>query len=251
MKLDHVAIAAPDHRPVLRSLTGELGGLVISGGAPPRAGFSAMQIRLGRGMAGMTVELLEPFQPEHNDFLARFVEATGGGVHHMTFKTDDVVAERARLQALGIEPVGVNFDGGWKEMFIHPKDGHGTVIQIAQSDWDSPPMDEWLDSLPDGLVIFEEGQGPWWDESSVLTSESPATLERVVVATPDVTAGLAFYAGVLGGVAAGNTVGWDGGEIALEESSGRPRVDRLEITGRADVEIAEVRFLRRRAGELY
>jgi methylmalonyl-CoA/ethylmalonyl-CoA epimerase len=243
VKLDHVAIAAPDHRPVLRSLTGELGGLVISGGVPPQAGFRAMQIRIGRGLSGMTVELLEPFEPEHNDFLARFVEATGGGVHHMTFKTDDVVAERARLQVLGIEPVGVNFDGGWKEMFIHPKDGHGTVIQIAQSDWDSPPMDEWLDSLPDGLVIFEGGQGPWWDESSILESESPASLHRVVIATPDVTAGLAFYMDVLGGVRDGNRVVWDGGPIALEESSGRPRVDRLEITGHASIDIAGVAFV--------
>jgi methylmalonyl-CoA/ethylmalonyl-CoA epimerase len=230
VKLDHVAIAAPDHRPVLRALTGELGGLVLSGGTPPNAGFRAMQIRLGRGDDGMTVEVLEPHRPEDNDFLVRFVDSTGGGVHHITFKTDDVVAERTRIRGLGIEPVGVNFDGGWKEMFIHPKDGHGTVIQIAQSDMPSPPMSEWLASLPDGLVIFD-GAGPWWDESAVLSARSVATLHRVVIATSDAVSGVAFYGGILEGKVEGETVTWDGGEVILEPSDGRPRVDRLEISG--------------------
>ncbi|MFP5333544.1 MAG: VOC family protein [Acidimicrobiia bacterium] len=242
MKLDHVAIAAPDHRPVLRSITGDLGGLVISGGTPPRSGFRAMQVRVGRGLAGMTVEILEPHRPEHNDFLARFVESTGGGVHHITFKTDDVITERGRLQSLGIDPVGVNFaSDGWKEMFIHPKDGHGTVIQIAQSGWEPPPMDAWLAALPDGLMIFDESEsGRWWDETCVVTSDVTATLERVVIATPDVQASLAFYVDVLGGEPDGHVVRWDGGEILVEESDGRPRVARLEITGAPSIEIAGV-----------
>jgi methylmalonyl-CoA/ethylmalonyl-CoA epimerase len=180
VRLDHVAIAAPDHRPVLQALTGELGALVLSGGTPPKSGFRAMQVRLGRGEDGMTVEVLEPHRPEENDFLQRFIAATGGGVHHITFKTDDVVAERERLQGLGIEPVGVNFSGGWKEMFIHPKDGHGTVIQIAQSDFPAPPMTEWLESLPEGVVIFD-GDGAWWDDGSLLEAASAAR----IVATPD------------------------------------------------------------------
>ncbi len=241
MKLDHVAIAAPDHRPVLAALTGELGGLVLSGGTPPRAGFRAMQIRLGRGEAGMTVEVLEPFQPENNDFLERFIAATGGGVHHITFKTDDVVAERARLQGLGIEPVGVNFSGGWKEMFIHPKDAHGTVIQIAQSDMLEPPMSQWLETLPEGLMIFD-GDGPWWDQDAVRTSESHATLERIVIATPEPEAGVAFYRDVLDGSADGHTITWPGGEILLESSEGRPRVDRLVVSGPLKTTISGIVF---------
>lgn len=241
MKLDHVAIAAPDHRPVLRAMTGELGALVLSGGTPPRSGFRAMQVRLGRGQAGMTVEILEPHRAEHNDFLQRFVAATGGGVHHITFKTDDVAAERERLLALDIEPVGVNFAGGWKEMFIHPRDGHGTVIQIAQSDLPEVPMPQWLASLPEGVVFFD-GDGEWWDQAAVLPPSSVATLRRVVIATPDSGAGTAFYRDVLGGDVRGSTISWEGGEILLEPSAGRPRVARLEIEGHPGTTIAGTCF---------
>ncbi|HSJ28603.1 MAG TPA: VOC family protein [Acidimicrobiia bacterium] len=243
MRLDHVAIAAPDHRPVLRSLTGQLGGLVISGGTPPGAGFRAMQIRLGRGLEGMTVELLEPYQPEHNDFLVRFLNAIGGGVHHLTFKTDDVVAERERLRGLGIEPVEVDFSNpGWREMFVHPKDGHGTVIQIAQSSWESPPMDEWLASMR--VVVFDQSKsGPWWDPASVVGSDRQATLRRVVIETPDTDAGRTFYRDVLQGEVDGDRVRWDGGEILLAPGEGRPRVARLEITGHPSVSIGGVDFV--------
>ncbi|HVR32770.1 MAG TPA: VOC family protein [Acidimicrobiia bacterium] len=242
MKLDHVAIAVSDHRPVLRQLTGELGALVLSGGTPQGAGFRAMQIRLGRGEAGMTVEVLEPFQPENNDFLARFIDATGGGVHHVTFKTDDIVVERERLRALGVEPVGVDFAGGWKEMFIHPRDGQGTVIQIAQSDLVELAMSEWLDGLPETLVSFD-GTEPWWDVGTVLEGRAVATLQRVVIATPDPASGVAFYRDVLEGEAEGHTIIWNGGEILLEAAEGGPRVDRLEIVGHPSIEIGTVRFL--------
>jgi methylmalonyl-CoA/ethylmalonyl-CoA epimerase len=240
VNLDHVAIAAADHRPVLRALTGDLGALVLSGGVPPKSGFRAMQVRIGRGDEGMTVEILEPYRPEDNDFLVRFIESTGGGVHHITFKTDDVVAARKRLQALGVEPVGVNFKGGWKEMFIHPRDAHGTVIQIAQSDFVQPPMDQWLTSLPDGVVIFEGEK--WWDGDAVETCDTPATLRRVVIATPDVDAGLAFYRDILGGVVDGRSVFWDGGEVLLEPSDVRPCVSRLEVSGTRSATIGGVSF---------
>jgi len=39
----------------------------------------------------------------------------------------------ARIQALGLEPVGVNLDNPhWKEAFLHPRNAHGIVIQVAQ-----------------------------------------------------------------------------------------------------------------------
>jgi methylmalonyl-CoA/ethylmalonyl-CoA epimerase len=234
MKLDHVAIGVGDHRQGLRTLTGELGGLVISGGQPPESGFRAMQVRIGRGNEGMTIELLEPAGTEHNDFLERFIAAGGDRPHHITFKTDDIVAELDRLRSLGIEPVAIDFsDAGWQEMFIHPADAHGTVIQIAQTDAPSPPMAEWLAGLPD--TVFSYHGEPWWDPESIEVGE-PAYLRAAVIETPDRPAGDRFYGEVMG--AESKRLGdhtehrWEGGIIRLVDSDvDRPRVGWMEVEG--------------------
>ena len=45
----------------------------------------------------------------------------------------DIRATLARIRALGIEPVGVSLDHpAWQEAFLHPRDAHGIVIQVAQ-----------------------------------------------------------------------------------------------------------------------
>src|SRR6185437_14138415 len=55
----------------------------------------------------------------------------------------------ASIKAAGIEPVGVNLSSpGWKEAFLHPRDAHGIVIQVAQQASSPPPAAPPLD-LPD------------------------------------------------------------------------------------------------------
>lgn len=249
LKFDHVALGVGDHRGVVAALTGDLGALVISGGRPPRAGFQAMQIRVGRGDDGMTVEVLEPHQPRHDDFLVRFLAAGGDRPHHVTFKTTDIEAELERLRSLGLEPVGIELaDPIWRELFIHPRDGHGTLVQIAETDRTDPPMSEWLAGLPDSIHLWHGV--PWWDETALRPAPPrPAVMRRVVIATPDRIAGDRFYSSVLGSHAeAGPTITvhrWDGGEIRLEDADlPRPRVDRVEIDLPGfDGEIGGVRFV--------
>ena len=47
---------------------------------------------------GGKVELLEPLG---EGFLCRFLEKRGEGLHHMTFKTDDIQAAIAHVEGLG------------------------------------------------------------------------------------------------------------------------------------------------------
>jgi catechol 2,3-dioxygenase-like lactoylglutathione lyase family enzyme len=234
MKFDHVAIGVGDHRESLRALTGKLGGRVISGGQPAGSGFRAMQIRIGRGNDGMTIEVLEPAETKHNDFLLRFLQSGGDRPHHVTFKTDDIEAELGQLRSLGVEPVGIDLrDPGWREMFIRPAQAHGTVIQIAQTNVSEPPMAEWLAGLPDTLWLFH-GR-PWWDVDAVLEGE-PTSMERAVVETADRAAGDRFYSEVLGSVptrSEGFTDHrWEGGTIRLVDAVvERPRVGWIEVDG--------------------
>ena len=84
--LDHVALAAADTRAALRFLTGDA-RRHRSSSAAQAIGFRPMQVWLGdRDGDGMPVELLEPWDVEQNDFLARFVARHGAGPHHLTFK---------------------------------------------------------------------------------------------------------------------------------------------------------------------
>lgn len=184
----------------------------------------------------MTIELLEPWDVDQNDFLVRFLAARGPGPHHFTFKTPDIETELERFRSLGFDPVGVNFSNAfWREFFIHPKQGHGPVIQVAQSDGDRGSM---TDRLAQAMAVGETAAWgePWWSEVDLERGSAVSTFEQVVIASPDLDSGVAFYGDVLGGVVARTartaTITWSGGTVMLEAADlDRPRVDRLEMSG--------------------
>jgi hypothetical protein len=161
--LDHVALAVRDAVPPRDRLISELGATLVSGG--DAAGFRAMQIRLGDLTTGMTVELLEPWNLDRSDFLVRFLDRHGDGPHHLTFKVPDLAAELKRLEEIGLHPVGVDLsDANWREAFLHPRDSHGTVIQLAESE-------VWRFELAwDAARAGEPAGRRWWPEPPPLGS---------------------------------------------------------------------------------
>lgn len=130
-RFDHVALAAPRIRDLLPLYGDLLGGRFVSGGDNPRVGYRAVQLGFP---AGRKVELLEPLPG--STFLDRFFERTGGGgLHHVTFMVDDVRAAIAELERIGITPTNPFLDNpAWAEVFIHPKESGGVLIQMVQSD---------------------------------------------------------------------------------------------------------------------
>jgi catechol 2,3-dioxygenase-like lactoylglutathione lyase family enzyme len=226
--LDHVALAVRDVAPAMNALIAELGGTLVSGG--DAAGFRALQIRLGDLAEGMTVELLEPWNQERSDFLERFLEQRGDGPHHLTFKVPDLAAELKRLAGLGLRPVGVDLSNPmWREAFLHPRDSHGTVIQIAESA-------VWRIDLAWESARAGEPVGRRWWPQPPRRGAVPAMLERVVMESPDVAETAGFFIEVLKGqVHTHGTDGVDlvwpsGGRIAIEEGPNQ-RIARLELAG--------------------
>ena len=230
--LDHVALAAADTAPALRFLTGALGGIVLSGGQA--IGFRPMQVLLGDATGGMKVELLEPWEAERNDFLARFVARHGAGPHHLTFKVDDLDAALDGARAAGLHPVGIDrTDPRWQEAFLHPSEAHGTVVQMAEAAGTGDRA-SWLAWIAEHGA---EGSPRWW-----VDPEPPAGprrfLRRVVLGAPEPAALLPLYAELLAGTVteAGDDgsldVSWPGGDLRIERRTDRPPgVDRLEIEG--------------------
>jgi methylmalonyl-CoA/ethylmalonyl-CoA epimerase len=126
LELDHVAVAVHSIRDALRLYRDALGGEYLMGG--DSGSWRWLQLRFP---GGGKVELLEPIG---DGFLSRFLAKRGEGLHHMTFKTDDIEAAIEHVRARGYELVDVNLDGpDWKEAFLRPAGAHGTLIQVAWS----------------------------------------------------------------------------------------------------------------------
>jgi catechol 2,3-dioxygenase-like lactoylglutathione lyase family enzyme len=251
--LDHIALGTPDASDAVRYLVSELGGMVLMGGH--NVGFRPMQVRLGDECEGMTIELLEPWEPERNDFLARFLARRGSGPHHLTFKVPDLERMLDRVAAAGCHPVNVDLtDPNWKEAFLYPNEAHGTVVQLAEAH-----------DLPDlrSLVTHVRAHGPhtspqWWPDAT--PGPRAARLRKVVLATPSTASARTFFAGLLDGRVDGEGEGWlefvwpAGARVRLEE---RPRetarVDRLEgdvLGAPIDTTVAGTRLvLRSRDGD--
>jgi methylmalonyl-CoA epimerase len=126
LELDHVAVAVRSIKDALRLYRDALGGEYLMGG--DAGSWRWIQVRFA---GGGKVELLEPLG---EGFLSRFLDKRGEGLHHVTFKTDDLEAAIAHVEGLGYELVDVNLDGEhWKEAFLRPSGAHGTLIQVAWS----------------------------------------------------------------------------------------------------------------------
>jgi methylmalonyl-CoA/ethylmalonyl-CoA epimerase len=82
------------------------------------------------------IELLEPLG--ENSPIAAFLQRNpSGGMHHICYEVEDILAARDRLKASGARVLG---DGaprigahGKPVLFLHPKDFCGTLVEIEQA----------------------------------------------------------------------------------------------------------------------
>ena len=125
---DHVAIGTRALAEGWQLFGGLLGGTWVYGGDSP--GYWWGQLRFG---AGPKIELLTPTGGADGAFLERFLASRGPGPHHFTFIVADLRQTLSDVRASGIEPVGVDMSNeAWKEAFLHPRDAHGIVVQLAE-----------------------------------------------------------------------------------------------------------------------
>lgn len=130
-KLNHVAIAVPDLAAASRLYSESLGARVSPPQSLPEHGVVVVFVELPNSK----VELLHPLGA--GSPIAKFLEANpAGGMHHMCFEVEDILAARDRLKASGARVLG---DGqpkigahGKPVLFLHPKDFQGTLIEIEQ-----------------------------------------------------------------------------------------------------------------------
>ncbi len=131
-RLNHVAIAVLDMEEALKVYRDILGGTTSEKVAQPDHGVSTVFIDL----PNTKIELLEPLGD--NSPISKFLERnTQGGIHHICYEVDDIIAARDQLVANGARILG---DGepkigahGKPVLFLHPKDFLGTLTELEQA----------------------------------------------------------------------------------------------------------------------
>ena len=159
--LHHVAIVVPsiaDARPVWEAALGLVadardghtgaaapGGHTGAAGTPelgpgvehvPDQRVNVLVLRAGT----QRIELVEPASPDSP--VSKFIERTGGGLHHLAWRVDDVSAALATLTARGVRLIdaaprpGAH---GTRIAFVHPKSTGGVLMELVQDGPTTPP----------------------------------------------------------------------------------------------------------------
>ena len=131
-RLNHVAIAVPDLAGAAARYREVLGAEVSDPLDQPAHGVTVVFVTLPNSK----IELLHPLGADSP--IAKFLERNpDGGVHHVCYEVEDIIAARDRLKAEGARVLG---DGEPKigahdkpVLFLHPKDFCGTLIEIEQA----------------------------------------------------------------------------------------------------------------------
>ncbi len=130
-RLNHVAIAVPDLEAASAMYRDTLGAKVGAPQDEPDHGVTVVFIEL----PNTKIELLYPLG--ESSPIAGFLEKNpSGGIHHVCYEVEDILAARDRLKDQGARVLG---DGepkigahGKPVLFLHPKDFQGTLVELEQ-----------------------------------------------------------------------------------------------------------------------
>jgi len=139
LRIDHVAVAVKDYEKAFHFFTKILGAI------PGSYASEAPMQYLWQNMALGDLSRLELLTPTGGrSFLDNFLKDKDGGVHHITLQTSDIYRAKDLLDQNNVPYFRFNDYGlFWKELFIHPRDAFGVLIQIAEfqaDDWIAPQV---------------------------------------------------------------------------------------------------------------
>jgi methylmalonyl-CoA/ethylmalonyl-CoA epimerase len=131
-RLNHVAIAVRDIEKAAGVYRDTLGAQISAAVAQPEHGVTTVFVML----PNTKIELLEPLG--EGSPIAKFLERSpDGGIHHICYEVDDILAARDRLKAQGVRVLGNGEPKigahGKPVLFLHPKDLCGTLIEIEEA----------------------------------------------------------------------------------------------------------------------
>jgi methylmalonyl-CoA/ethylmalonyl-CoA epimerase len=130
-RINHIAIAVPNLAAACEIYRNTLGATLSQPQALPEHGVTVVFIEL----PGSKVELLEPLG-ENSPIAAFLTKNPSGGMHHICFEVEDILAARDQLVVSGARILGDHEPKigahGKPVVFLHPKDFQGTLIELEQ-----------------------------------------------------------------------------------------------------------------------
>jgi methylmalonyl-CoA/ethylmalonyl-CoA epimerase len=131
-RLNHVAIAVKDIETASRTYRDTLGAEVSAPEAVEEHGVTVVFITL----PNTKIELLQPLGADSP--IAKFLERNpDGGIHHVCYEVEDILAARDRLVRTGARVLGSGEPKigahGKPVLFLHPKDFNGTLVELEQA----------------------------------------------------------------------------------------------------------------------
>lgn len=131
-RLNHVAIAVKDIAAATAVYRDTLGGDVSEALPQPDHGVTTVFVNL----PNTKIELLEPLGADSP--IVKFLEKNAnGGIHHVCYEVDDIIAARDKLLAEGARVLGGGEPKigahGKPVLFLHPKDFCGTLVELEQA----------------------------------------------------------------------------------------------------------------------
>ncbi|TDQ81345.1 methylmalonyl-CoA epimerase [Dongia mobilis] len=131
-RLNHVAIAVPDLAQAASLYRDTLGAKVSDPVPQPKHGVTVVFVEL----PNTKIELLHPLG-EASPIAGYLERNPSGGIHHVCYEVDDILAARDQMKAKGARVLG---DGNPKigahnkpVLFLHPKDFLGTLVELEQA----------------------------------------------------------------------------------------------------------------------
>lgn len=131
-KLNHVALVVPDLPAATALYRDTLGAKVSTPLDLPPHGVTVVFVEL----PNTKIELLHPLGEK--SAIRPFLDKNpSGGIHHVCYEVEDIIAARDKLKAAGARVLG---DGEPKigahdkpVLFLHPKDFCGTLVELEQA----------------------------------------------------------------------------------------------------------------------
>jgi methylmalonyl-CoA/ethylmalonyl-CoA epimerase len=130
-RLNHVAIVVPDLAAAAALYRDALGARVSEPYPLPAHGVTVVFVELPNSK----IELLHPLG-DSSPVRGFLDKNPSGGMHHVCYEVDDILAARDRLIAAGARVLGNGQPRigahGKPVLFLHPKDFYGTLIELEQ-----------------------------------------------------------------------------------------------------------------------